>query len=137
MRHVLIVTLLVCFALCPLSTAHAQQEAVNAPPLGGVIDDKTPGMVRLGDVQIAWGVATVPCPAPAQFCQVKVQFPLPFSEKPVVTLANLASHSTEKAATVSLYQELVTPRSFTARVSLEANVRALKQVPWTAIGRWR
>ncbi len=123
--------------LCQVAVAWAQESGGAIPHLGDVIDDTHPGLLRIGDIQIAWGVGTAPCPPPASFCRIEVHFPLPFAEKPVVVLTDVANHSTEKIASASLYQELVSATSFTARVSLEANVKALKQIPWMAVGRWR
>lgn len=132
------ITVMLCaLLLCQAPPALAQEPGESVPPLGGVIDHAAPGLLRVGDVQFAWGVTTAPCPPPANFCQVRVDFPLPFAEKPVVFLTDVTSPSTEKSASASLYQELVKPTSFTARVNLEANVKALKQIPWMAVGRWR
>lgn len=114
----------------------------NAPTtfddaLRTLIDDNTPGVLRIGDVQILYGHIQFPCDYPAQLCTVTVKFQAPFIEIPVVNLTSLSNFSTHKSAYATLVPDHLTTTSFKARVQLQANIPSLKRIPWMAIGRWR
>ncbi len=146
---------LLLFALLPLcpGQARAQQKgeqivlpaiapeklpaAPTADVLATLVDDRLPGMVRLGNIQILYGVMAVPCDAPVEICQVTVKFPAPFVEPPVVSFTNVANYQTQKVANAWLYKDRLSPTQFTARVAMQANVKDLRAIPWMAIGRWR
>lgn len=103
-------------------------------PLEGV---SAPGVVRIGDTQILYGMAPIPCDSPSEVCLLEVKFQAPFVELPVVTLTSLASSQTQKLGVICLLNEKLTTTGFSARVILQSNVKELKRAPWTAIGRWR
>ncbi len=113
----------------------AQRE--DAQALAGLVDDSAPGVLRVGSVQIAWGVAAVPCQSPANVCQIAVRFVKPFAEPPVVSFTNVSDYNTQKQAFTSVYLNRLRPDSFTARVMLQANIGPLKRIPWMAVGYWR
>jgi hypothetical protein len=108
--------------------------ASESGPMEGV---SAPGMVRIGDTQILYGISPVPCDSPSEVCQVEVKFQAPFAEQPVVTLTSLANAQTQKLGVACLLHEKLSVNGFTARVILQANVKELKRIPWMAIGRWR
>ncbi len=134
----------ICLWLCGLFLVLAQpvfaqtnSTDVFSDSMALMIDDNTPGMVRVGDIQILYGRFHVPCGYPAQLCSVSVRFVAPFLEKPVVTLTSLSNSGTNKNSFATLVQDHLTTSSFVARVQLQANIQSLRNIPWMAIGRWR
>ncbi len=130
---------LCCIVLLLSSYASAQQNSQFNfnDALGSMIDDNTPGMLRVGDIQILYGHARIPCDYPAELCSATVNFVAPFLEKPVVTLTSLSNYSTHKCSYATLVQDRLTTNSFVVRIKLQANLQNLKSIPWMAIGRWR
>ncbi len=120
----------------PVAAQQASQYDFN-DAMNTLIDDNTPGMLRIGDVQILYGHVRIPCDYPAQLCSATVKFVAPFLEKPVVSLTSLSNYSTHKCSYATLVQDQLTTSSFVVRVKLQANIHSLKSIPWMAIGRWQ
>jgi len=129
---------LVIVASPALASGKKQAEPAATLPAAGPLEGVSAlGIVRIGDTQILYGLAPVPCESPSEVCQIDVKFQAPFVENPVVTLTTLANAQTQKVGVACLLNEKLSVTGFVARVLLQSNVKELKKVPWMAIGRWR